>query len=91
MLPVGGDRRAFQAGRIAACEPQLGGPDDRGALAVGGVRSGTDGDPYDRVVGVGVALLREGLDVAVAVLVDVVDDPGLLHLAVGAFPASLAD
>jgi hypothetical protein len=43
------------------------------------------------VVGVGVALLGEGLDVALAVLVDVIDDPRLLHLPVRAFPGSLAD
>ena len=78
MLPIGGDRRALQPGGIAAFQPQLGGLGDGDALAVGGMRAGADGDPDDGVMGVGIALLGEGLDVAVAVLVDVVDDPRLL-------------
>ena len=45
----------------------------------------------DGVMGVGIALAGEGLEVAIAVLVDVVDDPRLAHLAVRALPGSLAD
>ena len=55
------------------------------------MRPGADGDPDDGVMGVGIALLGEGLEVAVAVLVDVVDDPRLLRLPARAFPGSLAD
>jgi hypothetical protein len=55
------------------------------------VHSGADGGPDDGVVGVGIALLGERLEVAVAVLVDVVDDPSLLRLACGTFPSALAD
>src|SRR5262245_15083805 len=55
------------------------------------MRPGADRDPDDGVMGVGVTLLRERLQVAVAVLVDVVDDPRLFHLPVRAFPGSLAD
>ena len=91
MLAIGGDRRALQASRIAALQPQLGGLGNGDALAVGGMGAGADGGSHDGVVGVGVALLREGLEMAVAVLVDVVDDPCLLRLPVEAFPGSLAD
>ena len=40
-------------------------------------------------MGVGVALLGEGLEVAVAVLVDVVDDPRLLGSPLGLFQVRL--
>ena len=52
---------------------------------------GADGDPENGVMGVSIALLGEGLEMAVALLVDVVDDPGLLRLPGRAFPGSLAD
>jgi hypothetical protein len=91
VLPVGGDRRALEAGRVAALEPQLGGLGDGDALAVGGVRSRADGDADDGVVRVGITPLREGLDVAVAGLIDVVDDPSLPDLAVGTLLGALAN
>jgi hypothetical protein len=55
------------------------------------MRTGADGGADDGMVRVGVALLGEGLDVAVAVLVELIDDPRLLHLPVRAFPNTLAD
>ena len=67
------------------------GPGDGDALAVGGMRSGADRDADQGVMGIGVALLGEGLEVAIAVLVDVVHDPRLLRLPARAFPGSLAD
>jgi hypothetical protein len=91
VLPVGGDRRALEAGRVAALEPQLGGLGDGDALAVGGVGPGADGDADDGMVRVGIALLREGLDVAVTGLIDVVDDPCLPDLPVGALSGALAN
>jgi hypothetical protein len=91
MLPVGRHRRPFQPGGLAAFEPELGGPGDGGALAVGGMRAGADGDPDDRMMSIGVTLLGKGLDMAVAALINVVDDPRLLHLPARAFPGSLAD
>ena len=66
MLAIGGDGRAFETGRVAACQPQLGGLRNGDALAVGGVGAGADRNGDDGVMGVGVALLGEGLDVAVA-------------------------
>ena len=48
-----------------------------------------DGDAG--VIGVGVPLARESLDVAVAVLVDIIDDPSFLDFASGIFPTALAD
>jgi hypothetical protein len=43
------------------------------------------------VVGIGIALLLEGLEVALAVLIDVIDHPRLAGLAARALPGSLAD
>ena len=43
--------------------------------------SGADGGADDGVMGIGIALLGEGLEVAIAVLVDVIDDPRLLRLS----------
>src|SRR5262249_42435228 len=54
------------------------------------MRPGTDSDANDGVVGVGIALLSEGLEVTVAMLIDVVNDPGLLRLPAGTFPGALA-
>ena len=43
------------------------------------------------VVSVGFLFLREGLDVALAGLVDIIDDPGLFCLALRGFPSALAN
>ena len=51
---------------------------------------GPDRDTDQGVMGVGIALLGEGLDVAIAVLIDVIDNPRLL-LPARALPSALAD
>jgi hypothetical protein len=53
------------------------------------VYSGADSGPDDGVMGVGIALLGEGLEVAVAVLVDIVDNPCLPRLPAGPFQMRL--
>ena len=58
-------------------------------LAGGRVCAGTDVDADLLGVGVGVLLALESLDVAVAVLVEVVDDPRLLGLAAARRPFPL--
>jgi hypothetical protein len=55
------------------------------------VHPGADGDSDNGVMGVGIALLSEGLEVAVALLVDVIDDPSFPRLPAGAFPGAFAD
>src|SRR5262249_44936074 len=91
VLLVGRNRRLLQVRLLAGFEPQRGGLGDGDALAVGGVGASTDGDPDDGGMGIGVTLAGERLDMALAVLVDVIDDPRLLRLPARAFPGSLAD
>ena len=47
------------------------------------MRARADTDRDDGVMGIGVALLGEGLDVPVAVLVAVIHDPGFLGSPLG--------
>jgi excinuclease UvrABC helicase subunit UvrB len=55
------------------------------------MRTGADIDRDECVMGVGVALLGEGLDVPGAVLVAVIHDPSFLVLAVGGHPLASAN
>jgi hypothetical protein len=58
-------------------------------FAVGGVDTSLDRNADHGVMGVGTALLCKRLDVAVAVLVDVVHHPRLPHLAARLFQVRL--
>jgi len=57
---------------------------------LGGMGAGADRDPDNGVMRVGIALLGKRLDVAVAVLVDIIDDPRLFRLPVRTLPNPLA-
>jgi hypothetical protein len=48
-------------------------------------------DPDSRLAGIGGLLLRQRLDVTLAVLVDVIDDPGFLQDAVALRSDTTAD
>src|SRR5262249_23799619 len=87
VLLVALQRGALQAGIGGGREPELAGLRDRDAAARSGVRSGPHVDPGRVVVGVGILLAGEGLDVAVAVLIAVVNDPRLLRLSGWTDPA----
>ena len=82
-------RTSAGAGSFSAREPQPSGFADRDAAAVGGVDAGTDIDRDSRMIGVGVAFAGEGLEVPVAELVAVIDDPGFFRLAFAGLPAAL--
>ena len=87
---------ALQRGALEICigcpsEPELAGLGDRGAAAVGGVDSNSDFVGGFQVVGFGVLLAREGLDVPVAVLIDIIRDPGFLAFSAWARPSSPSD
>ena len=91
VLLVSGERRPLQPGTLAAFEPKLPGLRDGAAAALGGVDAVADIDRDDGVVRIGVALLGEGLDVPVAVLVAVIHDPSFLRLARGRHPLASAN
>ena len=63
--PILVERRALQIVGLAGLKPML-----------AGLRNGDAVDADGRMVGIGRLLLRERLDVALALLVDVIDDPG---------------
>jgi hypothetical protein len=90
MLPVPFQRRALDASGLAAFDPQPASLGDGDAPAVGGVDAGTDVDGGLGVVGVGVLLAGEGLDVPVAELVGIIHDPGFADFAVMGLPCALA-
>ena len=90
VLLVVHQRGALDAGRFPAREPQPSGFGHRDAAAVGGVDAGADIDRDLRMIGVGVALAGEGLEVPEP-LVAVIDHPGLAALAAIGLPATLAD
>ena len=75
MLAVGRERRALQAGLFAGLDPELPRLGNRDARAVGSVDAGSDLDIGGGREIVGRLLLREGLEPALAGLVDIVDDP----------------
>ena len=63
MLPVMFQRGALQLGRLAAFDPVPSGFRDGEAAALGGMGPGPHINRDDGVIGVGVALAGEGLDV----------------------------
>jgi hypothetical protein len=91
MVPVIHQRRAFQIGRFRAPDPLLAGLSDRDALAPGGVRARLHVHGDGGVIGVGVALVGERLEMAAAVLIDVVDDPCRLVFVLRGLPTTFAD
>jgi hypothetical protein len=80
---------AFESGRFTARNPAPTGFGDRDALGVGNVDATADLDADFCVVGIGVPFAREGLNVTVAFLIGVIDDPGFLLLALSGCPCSL--
>ena len=90
MLGVVVQRGALDARVGAAIQISLRGRSERRALAVGDVQTGADINADHGVKGIGLALLRKGLDVRLAVGAAVLDDPRLALFAV-ADPSALAD
>ena len=91
VLAVSLQRGALDAGRLARGEPQLTGFGHGDAAALGGVDSLGDVDGDLRVIGLGVLLARERLEVPVLELVGVVDHPGLTRFTALGFPTALTD
>ena len=91
VAPILIERGALQFSIGCPGEPELAGLGDRGAAAVGGVDSNSDFVGGFQVVGFGVLLAREGLDVPVAVLIDIIRDPGFLAFSAWARPSSPSD
>ena len=91
VLPVAGDRRRLALLQRDEPDPVLGRRRHGDALAGRGVDAETDVHLDLGGLGVGVLLPRECLDVAVALAVNVVDDPGLLALAEPRGPKALPD
>ena len=83
------ERQALQVVVLAGLDPALAGFLDRDAFRIGGVSAAADVRRDRRVFLVGLLLLRERLDVPDAILVDVVDDPGLLFDALCVGPVRL--
>ena len=89
--PVLVDGRALEPVLLACGDPFLSGIAHPRALACGRVNTVAD-FRQDRGRELGRVLLPgEGLDVALACLVDVIEDPSFLRLAPGRGPGSLAD
>jgi hypothetical protein len=60
-------------------------------VAIGGVDSGSNIDRDLGVIGIGITLAGERLDVALAVLIDVIGDPGFLPLPARGSPTPSPD
>src|SRR5262249_57587614 len=88
---VGRDRGSFELGSDWGFDGEAAGLGDRDRGAIGGVGAAANGDLDRGLLGVGVLPAGEGLDMAGAVLVAVVDDPSFLSLPVGGDPAPFAD
>ena len=82
---------AFELGRRAAFEPQPSGFDHHDAGAVGRMDAGFHIDRDMGVIGVGVLLAGEGLEVPRPMLIDVIGDPSLLGFAAARDPASFTN
>ena len=90
MLAVAAERGGLDAGRFPTRQPQPAGFADRDAAAVGGVGASTNIDSDLGMMGVGIPLAFEGLEVSIAVLVAVIDDPALALFAAIGCPTALA-
>src|SRR6516162_6977923 len=91
MLAIIDECGALDAGCFPTREPQLAGVGYRDAATVGGVNAGADIDGDLRMIGIGIALAGEGLEMSPPELVRIIDDPGLSALAAIGFPAALAN
>jgi hypothetical protein len=79
--PVAFQRGAFELGCFAALDPQPTGVNDHDTLTIGCVNPRRHIHANAGVVGISVPLELKRLDVPVAVLIGVIDNPGLLDLA----------
>jgi hypothetical protein len=75
------ERRPFELFQLGSFQPVLGRPRHGQAAALGRVDALGDVDRHLGMVGDSVVLARERLDVPLALAVDIIDDPGLLGLA----------
>ena len=91
MVAVVDHSRAFELGRLAGFKPEPARLRDGDAVAIGGVSSRSHVHGDRRVVGVGITFTGEGLEVAVAALVNVIDYPGFLRFARTGLPISSSD
>src|SRR5262245_42635734 len=90
VLSVLPDRGALPAVRLDALDPAFRSLGNGRTLGWGCVDALVEIDFDRRVMGVGILLALECLDVAVAVLVRVIDYPGFLRLALPGRPSALA-
>src|SRR5262245_17559684 len=90
MLPILSERTTLPALRLDALDPSFGGLGYRLALGDSGVDAVTHVLPDLIVASIGVLLTLECLDVAVAILVEVVDNPSLFGFAFRCNPLALA-
>src|SRR5438128_1858396 len=91
VLAVLPDRAPFPPVRFDALEPAIGSLEHSLALAWRCVLAFADVDPDLVVLSVRILLFAEGFDVAIAVLIDIVDDPRFLLLAQTGVPNALPD
>jgi hypothetical protein len=91
VLPIGVERCAFEVVGAARYQPKLRGLYDGDALGISGMGAAANLDAGFGVIGIGVPLAGKGLDMPIACLIDIVDDPGLPQLAFGGFPNSFAN
>jgi hypothetical protein len=89
--PVLIERRAFKVVAFAGLDPVFASLPDRNAVAVGGVQALAHFDVRRGIVGVGFLLAGKGLDMSLALLVNVIDDPSILRLALRVLPGALSD
>jgi hypothetical protein len=89
LIPL--DGRALELVLLRRCDPQLAGGRDCDALAIGGVDAVSDLDFRGSCEGLRRLLPRESLEVALAVLIDIVDHPSFLRLALPRHPDALAN
>jgi len=90
VLPVHGERCALEAVVLAGGQPELRRFYDGDAAGLKRMRATADVDFDAGMIGVGVLLPLEGFDVALAVLIDVIDEPSL-SLGASLFPSASAN
>jgi hypothetical protein len=79
ILAVAGKGRTLQTCSLARLNPESSGFSDGDAVAVGGMNARTDLNPRSCSKTIRGFLFGEGLQVALASLVDVVNDPSFLR------------
>jgi hypothetical protein len=91
VLPILIDGGALKFALLCGCKPQPTGRRDSDALTVSRMDAMPDLNLRGRREGISLLLLIESLEMALAVLVGVVDDPGFLRLSLPGRPNSLAN